>query len=172
MFGGSRRPWVLAIPNCAAMLLFRDAAWLSGKVCRENCYNRAVILARTCRFRYGIARDSGSAVYPRDICQRCVITRSVTLGCDFSGGECQCILPAANIDGDSIALPRGSRGVQPVCSRKLHDAAFQAGECHFVMLLGWHLALPRRVGDLSDGRLSTQATLAKGHSFGAVAIKE
>jgi hypothetical protein len=46
MFGGSRRPWVLAIPNCVAMLLFRDTAWLSGRVCRENCYNRVVIFAR------------------------------------------------------------------------------------------------------------------------------
>lgn len=45
MFGGSRRPWVLAIPNCVAMLLLRDAAWLSGRVCRENCYNRVVIFA-------------------------------------------------------------------------------------------------------------------------------
>jgi hypothetical protein len=44
MFGGSRRPWVLAIPDCVAMLLFRDAAWLSGRVCRENCYNLVVIL--------------------------------------------------------------------------------------------------------------------------------
>jgi len=25
------------------------------------------------------------------------------------------ILPAANIEGHSIALPRGSRGVEPVC---------------------------------------------------------
>jgi hypothetical protein len=45
MFGGSRRPRVLAIPNCVAMLLFRGAAWLSGRVCRENCYNRVVIFA-------------------------------------------------------------------------------------------------------------------------------
>jgi hypothetical protein len=43
MFGGPRRPWVLAIPNCVVMLLFREAVWLSGRVCRENCYNRIVI---------------------------------------------------------------------------------------------------------------------------------
>src|SRR5208282_4491196 len=81
------------------------------------------------------------------------------------------ILPAANIKGDGIALPRGSRAVEPVCSRKLDDAAFQVGENHFVMLLGWHLALHGRVANLSDGQLSTQTTLVKGHSFGAVAIK-
>jgi hypothetical protein len=27
------------------ILLSRDAAWLSGRVCRENCYNRVVIFA-------------------------------------------------------------------------------------------------------------------------------
>ena|SRR5208283_402547 len=82
------------------------------------------------------------------------------------------VLPPANIEGDSIALSGGSRGVEPVCSRKLHDAAFQVGESHFVMLLGWHLALHGRVADLGDSQLSTQAALVKGHSFGAVAVKK
>jgi hypothetical protein len=63
------------------------------------------------------------------------------------------ILPATNIESDSIALPWGSVGVEPVCSRKLHDAAFQVGESHFVMLVGWHLALHGRVADLSDGQV-------------------
>jgi hypothetical protein len=34
------------------------------------------------------------------------------------------------------------------------------------------VALHGRVADLSDGQLSTQATLVKGHSIGAVAIKK
>src|SRR5208283_2937301 len=33
------------------------------------------------------------------------------------------IFPAANIEGDSIALSRSSHCVEPVCSRKLHKAA-------------------------------------------------
>ena len=37
------------------------------------------------------------------------------------------VLPAVNIHTDSIALFRCSLGVEPDCSRKLYDAAFQLG---------------------------------------------
>lgn len=82
------------------------------------------------------------------------------------------ILPAANVNRDGIALSGRSRGVKPVRSRNLHDAAFQVGESNFVMLLGWHLALHGRVADLGNGQLPAQARLVKSHCFGAVAIKE
>lgn len=82
------------------------------------------------------------------------------------------ILPTANVNRDSIALSRGSRGVEPVCSRELHDTGFQVGESHFVVLFGWHVVLHGRVADFSDGQLSTKAILVKDHSFGAVAIKK
>jgi len=82
------------------------------------------------------------------------------------------ILPTANVNRDSIALSRGSREVEPVCSRELHDTSFQVGESHFVVLFGWHVVLHGGVTDLCEGQLPTEATLVKGHSFGAVAIKK
>jgi hypothetical protein len=41
-----------------------------------------------------------------------------------------------------------------------------------VVLFGWHVVLHGGVADLCDGQLPTEATLVKGHSFGAVAIKK
>lgn len=82
------------------------------------------------------------------------------------------VLSANNIHGDRIALSRCSRGVEPICSGKLDDAAFQVRESHFVTLPGRHVALHGRVADPGDGQLPTETRLVKGHSFGAVAIKE
>src|ERR1700739_3548011 len=82
------------------------------------------------------------------------------------------ILPTANVNRDSIALSWGSREVEPVCIRELHDTIFQVGESHFVLVFGWHVVLHGGVADLCEGQLPTEATLVKGHSFGAVAIKK
>lgn len=55
-------------------------------------------------------------------------------------------LPPPNNLRDGTALPRGSRGVKPASGRKLHDAAFQVGERHFLV---WSRFLPvnRAYGD-------------------------
>ena len=60
------------------------------------------------------------------------------------------VLSSGNIHCDSIALFRGSRGMEPVRSRKLYAAAFQVGVGDLLMLLGRHLILHGRVTDFRD----------------------
>src|SRR5205814_9403971 len=60
----------------------------------------------------------------------------------------QLVVPrAANIHRNRVALSRCSRGVEPICGRKLNGAALQASLSHFVMLLAWHFALHWRLTD-------------------------
>ena len=81
------------------------------------------------------------------------------------------VLSAVNIHANSIALFRCSLGVEPVCSRKLYDAAFQVGVSHFVMLLGRHVVLHGRVIDFRNSQVAAQTRLVKRHGFGTIAVK-
>ena len=81
------------------------------------------------------------------------------------------VLPAVNIHRDSIALFGSSLRMEPICSRKLHDAAFQLGISHFVMLLWRHVVLHGRVTHLRNSQIAAQTRLVKRHGFGTIAVK-
>jgi hypothetical protein len=62
--------------------------------------------------------------------------------------------------------------VQTVRRRKLYAAAFQVGMSNFVVLLGRHVVLHRRICDFRYSQFAIQARLIKRHSFGAISVEQ
>ena len=77
-----------------------------------------------------------------------------------------------DVHSDRISRFRLSLRVQPVRGRKLYAAAFQVSMSNFVVLLGRHVVLHRRIFDFRDRQFAIQARLIKRHSFGAISVEQ
>src|SRR5262249_48702127 len=82
------------------------------------------------------------------------------------------VLSAIDVHRNGVALFRCSRGMEPVCGRKLYDAAFQMCISNFVMLFGRQLVLHWRIRDPRYSQFTVQTRLIKLHGFGAVSVKQ
>jgi hypothetical protein len=77
-----------------------------------------------------------------------------------------------DVHSDRISRFRCSLRVQPVRGGKLYTAAFQVSMSNFVVLLGRHVVLHRRICDSRDRQFAMQARLIKRHSFGAISVEQ
>src|SRR5215471_9996783 len=82
------------------------------------------------------------------------------------------VLSAINVHGYRIARFRCSRGMEPICGRKLYGAAFQMRMGNLVVLFGRYLVLHGRICHSGDSQFTIQTRLIKRHGFGTISIKQ